>query len=40
MEVILDTRESALYNIIVDRDLDIYSDKISIKYEPLEIGDI
>jgi len=40
MEVILDTRESALYNIIIDRDLDVYSDKITIKCELLEIGDI
>ncbi|WP_396189559.1 ERCC4 domain-containing protein [Flavobacterium sp.] len=40
MEIILDTRESALYNIICDRDLDIYADKITIKTETLDLGDI
>jgi crossover junction endonuclease MUS81 len=40
MEIILDTRETALYNIICDRDLDIYAEKITIKTETLDLGDI
>lgn len=40
MQLIIDNRESALHNIILDRDLDVYADKILIKFEALELGDI
>lgn len=38
--IIIDVREDLLYNDIVDRDLDIYKDKIEIIKESLDIGDI
>jgi crossover junction endonuclease MUS81 len=38
--IFVDTRENALYDDIIDRDLDIYKDKISIVKETICIGDI
>jgi ERCC4-type nuclease len=40
MNIIIDNREGALYNEIIDRDLDKYKDKISITKENLDLGDI
>lgn len=40
ISIIIDNRESKLYSIISERDLDIYKDRINIKKEQLEIGDI
>ena len=38
--IYVDTRENALYDDIIDRDLDIYKDKICIVKETICIGDI
>ena len=38
--IIIDNRETKLYSGIIDRDLDKYKDKIEIKKEQLDIGDI
>jgi ERCC4-type nuclease len=38
--IYVDTRENALYDDIIDRDLDIYKDKINIVKETICIGDI
>ena len=38
--IYIDTRENALYDDIIDRDLDIYKDKINIVKETICIGDI
>jgi ERCC4-type nuclease len=40
VEIIIDNREKNLWNIITDRDLDCYKDKIDIKTAQLDIGDI
>ena len=40
INLILDSRESALLSLIKDRDLDKYADNIKISSEQLEIGDI
>lgn len=39
-KIIVDSREKSLFGILKDRDLDIYSDKIEILKEQLDIGDI
>ena len=38
--ITIDSRETALYNSLTDRDLDEYKDKIEICKENLELGDI
>jgi crossover junction endonuclease MUS81 len=38
--IIIDSRETNLYNNIIERDLDKYKDKITIIKKQLEIGDI
>ena len=38
--IIIDTREVALYDDIIDRDLDSYKEKIKIIKNTLSIGDI
>jgi crossover junction endonuclease MUS81 len=40
LKIIIDSRETNLYNNIIERDLDKYTDKITIIKEQLEIGDI
>lgn len=40
IELTIDSRESALLNSITERDLDTYQDKMQIKSQPLELGDI
>ena len=40
IRIIIDNRETKLYSIIKDRDLDIYKDKIEIELKQLDIGDI
>ncbi len=40
LEIIIDNREGTLWNIINNRDLDIYKDKINIQKKQLDIGDI
>jgi len=40
IEIIIDNREGNLWNIIIERDLDIYKDKINIQKKQLDIGDI
>jgi hypothetical protein len=40
MEIIIDSRETLLFNSIIARDLDKYKDKIKISKEQLELGDI
>lgn len=40
MQIIIDSRESALYSSITDRDLDTYQDKIQIQSASLDLGDI
>lgn len=40
IEIIIDNRESSLWKIISERDLDIYKDKINIQKKQLDIGDI
>jgi crossover junction endonuclease MUS81 len=39
-KIIVDSREKSLFGILKYRDLDIYSDKIEILKEQLDIGDI
>ena len=38
--LIIDTRENLLYNNIIERDLDVYKNHISIEKKNLELGDI
>ena len=38
--IIIDGRETSLYNEIINRDLDIYHDKIEIIKENIDLGDI
>ena len=38
--ITIDVRETGLYTNIMERDLDIYKDKIEIKSENLMLGDI
>jgi ERCC4-type nuclease len=40
LKIIIDSRETNLYNNIIERDLDKYVDKITIVKQQLEIGDI
>ena len=40
LKIIIDSRETNLYNNIIERDLDKYVDKITIIKQQLEIGDI
>jgi len=40
IDIIIDNREGKLLNILLERDLDIYKDKINITKEQLENGDI
>lgn len=40
LKIIIDSRETNLYNNIIERDLDKYTDKITIIKQQLEIGDI
>jgi len=40
LKIIIDSRETNLYNNIIERDLDKYVDKITIVKHQLEIGDI
>lgn len=40
LNIIVDSRETALLSILNDRDLDIYKDKIIIEKKQLDIGDI
>ena len=40
LNIIIDNRETNLYNNIIERDLDKYTDKITIIKQQLEIGDI
>jgi crossover junction endonuclease MUS81 len=40
IDLIIDNREKKLWNIIIDRDLDIYKDKINIQNKQLDIADI
>lgn len=40
LQLLIDCRETSLYNNIIDRDLDIYSKSINIEKKQLDIGDI
>jgi crossover junction endonuclease MUS81 len=40
VQIIVDSRETKLFSILTERDLDIYKDNISIQKEQLELGDI
>jgi len=40
LNILIDSRESNLYNDIIDRDLDIYTDKIEFNKNNIDIGDI
>ena len=40
LKIIIDSRETNLYNNIIERDLDKYIDKITIVKQQLELGDI
>jgi len=40
VKIIVDNRETKLFSILTDRDLDIYKDNISIEKEQLDLGDI
>jgi crossover junction endonuclease MUS81 len=40
LSIIIDNRETKLYSNIIERDLDVYKDKISIEKTQLDIGDI
>jgi len=40
LTIIIDNRETSLYSTIIERDLDIYKDKIIIEKKQLDIGDI
>ena len=40
VQIIVDSRETKLFSVLTERDLDIYKDNISIQKEQLELGDI
>lgn len=40
IQIIIDTRELALYNSIIDRDLDIHKDRVEISKDTLDLADI
>ena len=40
VQIIVDSRETKLFSLLNERDLDIYKDNISIQKEQLELGDI
>ena len=40
IEIVIDSRETLLFNNIIARDLDKYNDKVKITKEQLELGDI
>lgn len=40
VSIIIDNRETKLYKYLIERDLDIYKDKIFIEKSQLDIGDI
>jgi crossover junction endonuclease MUS81 len=40
LTIIIDSRETSLFSILSERDLDIYKDKIVIEKKQLDIGDI
>ena len=40
VQIIVDSRETKLFSLLIERDLDIYKDNISIQKEQLELGDI
>lgn len=40
IKIIIDNRETKLYSILTNRDLDNYKDKIDIELKQLELGDI
>lgn len=40
LSIFIDNRETKLYSSIIERDLDVYKDKICIEKTQLEIGDI
>ena len=40
LNILIDSREANLYNDIINRDLDIYTDKIEINKNNIDIGDI
>ena len=40
VQSIVDSRETKLFSLLTERDLDIYKDNISIQKEQLELGDI
>jgi len=40
LTIIIDARETALYNEIIERDLDIYKEKIEVVKENIDLGDI
>ena len=40
LEIIIDSREQKLYEDIISRDLDVYTDKINIQYKTIDLGDI
>ena len=40
LTIIIDSRETSLFSILSERDLDIYKDKIIIEKKQLDIGDI
>ena len=40
LEIIIDNRETSLYNNMIERDLDKFEKKITITKKQLEIGDI
>jgi len=40
LEIIIDNRETSLYNNMIERDLDKFENKITITKKQLEIGDI
>ena len=40
VQIIVDSRETKLFSVLTERDLDIYKDNITIQKEQLELGDI
>jgi len=40
VQIIVDSRETKLFSLLTERDLDIYKNNISIQKEQLELGDI
>ena len=40
LNILIDSRESNLYNDIINRDLDIYTNKIEFNKNNIDIGDI